>query len=632
MSGETGRVLVVDDHPDNVELIRAQLQRAGHAVSVASSGQAGLDLALADPPDLVLLDVMMPGMDGYEVCHRLKAAEATRAVPVVFLTARHEPADKLRALEAGGDDFLSKPVDRAELLGRVRSLVRLKRTFDDLVGTRQQVVRQAEQLAAERSRAEALRLRSVMASMSDGLLLVDADGVIRYCNDRAAELLGVDAATASGRPLTALADRLADGPGGGSVRAAWQEALADPGQRRRLECAVGAPVRRDLSIESFPTADPSEPRPSCGFLVRDVTAEKEARRLKDELVSVVSHELRTPLASLVGFAELLLNREFDEIERREFHTIILEEGRRLTALINDFLDLQRMEGGRRTVVPVPLDLAALLGRAVAAAGADPERPIRLHAPALPPVAADADALLQVLANLLSNARKFSPDGGPVDLTARVLAGAVEVSVRDRGLGLPVEALPRLFEKFYRVDNSDRREIKGTGLGLAISRQIVEAHGGRISVESAGLGQGTTVRFTLPLAPSEADRGDVLVVEGDPGFARLLEEELAALDLTSVRVPSAATAIERVRRQPPRAVLLALPLPGPDGAAILPALDGLAGAAVPVVVVTVRDLEADEMRALTAHGVAAILRQGPGAAAMAARAVRAAIGRPMEVAV
>src|SRR5207237_3274027 len=137
-----------------------------------------------------------------------------------------------------------------------------------------------------------------------------------------------------------------------------------------------------------------------------------------------------------------------------------------------------------------------------------------------PVSADADQVLQVLANLLSNARKFSPRGGEVTLTARARPGMVEVSVRDRGLGLPPEAVPRLFEKFYRVDNSDRREIKGTGLGLAICQQIVAAHGGRIWAESDGLGHGSRFILTLPLADAEPVEGDVLIVEDDRGFARL----------------------------------------------------------------------------------------------------------------
>jgi len=226
-------------------------------------------------------------------------------------------------------------------------------------------------------------------------------------------------------------------------------------------------------------------------------------------------------------------RELPEAQRQQFLTVILEEGRRLTALVNDFPDLQRMESGRQEVVPRTVELGALLEQMVTAAGPDTMRPIELDIPQqLPPVRADADRVQQVLANLLSNARKYSPAGGVIQLNARPADAQVIVGVQDHGLGLPPDALPRLFEKFFRVDNSDRRSISGTGLGLSISRKIVEAHGGRIWAESDGLGRGSRFSFTLPLATVRTSPGDVLIVEDDAGFAQLLEAELANRDIST----------------------------------------------------------------------------------------------------
>ncbi|HLG51374.1 MAG TPA: response regulator, partial [Chloroflexota bacterium] len=160
-------VLIIDDNAQNVALITAQLRRAGYTVSAAATGRLGLEAA-RQGPDVILLDVLMPGLDGYEVCRHLKADEATRPIPVIMLTSLRDRSDKIRALEAGADDFLSKPVDRAELLARVRSLVRSKRLFDELARSRDEIARQAEQLGAEKSRAEA-----ILYSISDGVFTTD---------------------------------------------------------------------------------------------------------------------------------------------------------------------------------------------------------------------------------------------------------------------------------------------------------------------------------------------------------------------------------------------------------------------------------------------------------------------------
>ncbi len=352
---------------------------------------------------------------------------------------------------------------------------------------------------------------------------------------------------------------------------------------------------------------------------------EEAARAKDEAVSVVSHELRTPLAALVGFAELLLTRDYPEAERRQFLTVMVQEGRRLTALINDFLDLQRMESGRQALTLGPLDPRVVVERAVASVGDDADRPIVLEFPLLlPPVLADADRIQQVLGNLLSNARKYSPHGGPIHLSARRVEGTLEFEIRDRGLGIPADALPRLFEKFYRVDNSDRRAIKGTGLGRAICRKIVEGHGGRVWAESDGLGQGTTVRFTLTIAEQRASGGTVLVVEDNAGFAKLLEAELLARGHSSVWVSSAEAALKHLETARVDAMLLDLVLPGLPGEHVLRHLRESCGPDVQVVVVTVRGPNAALEQALAALRVTTVLHKGPGVAAAAARAIADAL--------
>lgn len=356
-----------------------------------------------------------------------------------------------------------------------------------------------------------------------------------------------------------------------------------------------------------------------------VDATAELSRTKDELVSMVSHELRTPLASIVGFAELLATRAVTDEQRKEYIGVMVQEGRRLTSLINDFLDIQRIEAGRERLSMAPADLPALIERAVSKSGADEPRPIEIRvAKDLPLVMVDAVAIDRVLGNLLSNARKYSPDGGAIVVGAGVVDGMVEVYVQDHGLGVPREAIPRLSQKFYRVDASDRRQIKGAGLGLSIARRIVEAHGGSIGVRSEGLGKGSLFHFTLPVARERATSGDVLVVEDDAGFAHLLEAELSAKGLSVVWAADAETAEEISNQRVARAVVLDLMLPGLQGETFLARFRAAHGTQVPVVVVSVKALDPNESMFLQRVGVTAVLQKGAGSAAAAAALIAQSI--------
>ncbi len=360
-------------------------------------------------------------------------------------------------------------------------------------------------------------------------------------------------------------------------------------------------------------------------MLHDITAANELDRAKDELIAMVSHELRTPLASLVGFSELLLSREVSDAQRKKYLETMLKEGQRLTELINDFLDLQRMEGGYKRLDLGPADLRTLITRAVTTAGDNPQTPIEVVLPEdLPLVIADANAVHQVLINLLSNARKYSPGGGPIRVDAAAIDDVVEVSIHDHGLGIPGEAVPKLFNKFYRVGNVDRRGISGTGLGLAICRGIIEAHGGRVAAESAGPGRGSRFYFTLRVADRTVTAGDVLLVEDDTGFARLLEAELSLRGLSSVWAADAETADQLIDQTGARAVVLDLMLPGGNGEDFLARLRTWHNSSVPVVVVTIKELEATETLALRTAGVVAVLKKHSGAAKEAAEYVAAAL--------
>lgn len=520
-------VLLVDDSPTLLLQMRKMLEQAGFIVAEATSGAETLALFSQLKPDFVLLDVMMPGMDGFETCARLRQLPHGSRTPVVMVTSLDDIHSINRAYEVGATDFVTKPINAVILKHRVRYMMRAGRTLQerdrneevlqqtqaelerhvaDRTAELEQSTKQLQQEVRERQRAEE-ELRDAHAHLSfliENLPLAviewDAQMRVRRWSPQAEQMFGWSAQEVLGKhfhewrfipqeEVNAVDHSVASLQAGDTPR----HVSHNRNYRKDgviIECEWYNSVLRDTSgiVESVLS------------LIQDVTKRQEAERLKDELISTVSHELRTPLTSLRGFAELMLKRQFPPDKQRKFLTVIHGEALRLTNLINDFLDLQRIESGRQTYDFAVLDLGALLQQSITVfSGSQSPHTFRLHIPTgFPPVRGDRDRLQQVFANLVSNAIKFSPEGGVITLGAEEQEGAALLWVSDQGIGIPAEAVPNLFSKFFRVDNQETRRIGGTGLGLALVKKIIEAHQGRIWVESTQ-GQGSTFFFTLPLA-------------------------------------------------------------------------------------------------------------------------------------
>jgi signal transduction histidine kinase len=238
-------------------------------------------------------------------------------------------------------------------------------------------------------------------------------------------------------------------------------------------------------------------------LAAQTAANAQLERLnkaKSEFVSIVSHEFRTALTGIQGFSEMMRDEDFTLEEMKEYADDINKDALRLNRMITEMLDLDRMESGRMTLNVEPVDLNAIVADVAARSRVNaPNHPVRLELDeALPEVAGDRDKLTQVLTNLVSNAIKYSPDGGEIALSSAREGDVAHVRVRDHGVGIPPDALENVFERFSRVESGASRYIQGTGLGLPIVRQIVQMHGGRAWAESA-MGEGSTFQFTLPLA-------------------------------------------------------------------------------------------------------------------------------------
>lgn len=420
--------------------------------------------------------------------------------------------DAARALERGQTTALLLPdADGAED-GEDDELSDLKRAFAHMaraIGQREAVLRaQNEALGALNRRIEA-----VLNATNDGILLLDRAGGFSVVNQRLAGLFGLDRDDLIDHPFEQagplLFGRFADGEGvGGRLRAL----IADPRVFADETHELAAPEHRVLRVYSAPVRGEDGAHNVGGgellgriFVFRDVTREFAVDRMKTEFISVVSHELRTPLTAIKGYVELILGDETGPINalQREFLGIVLQSADRLTALIADMLDIARIESGRMEMRCDAVDYGRVLRDSVTALAHVAEAKgiaLSLEAPPdLPLVRGDADRIAQVLLNLIGNGIKYTPPGGRVIVRVAAKArGFLITEVTDTGIGIAPEDQERLFEKFFRADNSLTREAGGTGLGLAITRAIVEKLHGGIWVKSEP-GRGSSFLFTLPAA-------------------------------------------------------------------------------------------------------------------------------------
>ncbi|MGH7613354.1 MAG: PAS domain-containing hybrid sensor histidine kinase/response regulator, partial [Gemmatimonadales bacterium] len=379
-------------------------------------------------------------------------------------------------------------------------------------------------------------------------------------------------------------------------------------EQQVLRDALGAPVQVVGAL--FDITD--DVRSQAELRQAQATAEA-ASEAKSEFLAKMSHELRTPLNSIIGFSEMLGDQSFGPLneKQRRYVTNVLTSGRQLLQLINDILDLSKVEAGRMDLTPTEFDVADVLAEARTLMGAlaDQKRlRVEIHVePGLPPVLLDQAKLKQIMYNLLSNAIKFTPEGGRIRITAgpaHDTTAGIEIAVADTGIGIKPEDQRRIFQEFEQLESAYVREQQGTGLGLALTKKLVELHGGRIWVESE-FGQGTTFRFVLPLrvrtrvtpqsiaALQEAGQRKagplVLVVEDDQHAGDLLAHYLSQAGYRVAHASTGAQALTLARSLKPEAITLDILLPGEDGLAILAQLKTSAETKdIPVVVVSITE--------------------------------------------
>jgi PAS domain S-box-containing protein len=352
------------------------------------------------------------------------------------------------------------------------------------------------------------RLEALVQSLLNGLILEDLEGNVLYANRSLSELTGLPVEQIHGSPVDRLHDRLLDSAKDRRITKQALEAVLGGKGQRSVEIALRRPEGlRHLRLQIFDVTDSDGTPIGRGQIFQDITQLREIDRMKSSLVSTVSHELRTPLAAIKGYATTLLAEdvEWDSVTQREFLNIISDEADRLSEMVNNLLDMSRIEAGNLTVSRIPCDLEELIRNA--AQRADPHLDTRLTVSiptGIPTLMADPQRIEVVLRNLIENAKKYAGEQSIIRVSAAVENNKVVVRVDDQGPGIPAEHAERVFDSFYRVESGLRRQIAGAGLGLAISQGFVRAHGGQIWLEPRS--RGTCVAFSLPLAQAEADAG------------------------------------------------------------------------------------------------------------------------------
>jgi len=435
------------------------------------------------------------------------------------------------------------------------------------------------------------RARAVTDGVDEALVVVSPGQRVLGVNRRFSELFGVPAERVTELRLADsrnLFDQLfEDGD------ALYQRILnTSPDSEREFRQLVVQrwPQARELQLFSTPIQDQAGHLGRL-FVFRDVTHEREVDRMKTEFVSLVSHELRTPLTSIKGFTEMVLDGDAGDInnEVQEFLGIVHSNAERLVALVNDLLDISRIESGRVQLKLEAVDLNAVVKTVSATMQqklAEKQQTLSLLIdPAATLVSGDQDKLVQVLTNYLSNAHKYTQQGGEISIEIDSHDGLTRAAVNDNGYGIATDDQQQLFSKFYRVDNSMTREIGGTGLGLSIVKQVIELQGGEVGVDSR-LGEGSSFWFTIPQSDTTASSapapappasvtapvtaatvaagGTILVVEDDADIARLISHHLQQAGY-QVRIASTAEqALASLHDQQPDLITLDIDLPGMHG--------------------------------------------------------------------
>ncbi|AFY47833.1 PAS domain S-box [Nostoc sp. PCC 7524] len=546
---DKGVILIVDDTPTNLEMLFDFLANAGYTVLVAEDGESAIARAEYAPPDLILLDILMPGIDGFETCRRLKSQELTKEIPVIFMTALSETVDKVKGLNIGAVDYITKPLQHEEVLARIELHLQLRHLTQKLQSQNQRLA--AEIL--ERTRVEEkLREQAALLDITtDAVLVKDLNDRICFWNKGAENLYGWAAAEAIGQSVRQLlyqpenASQLQNVINSLADCDSWQGELSQvTKQGKKIIVASRWTLMRDRNgqLQSILTVN------------TDITEKKQlesqflrAQRLESvgTLAGGIAHDLNNILTPILTASQLLQLKlpNLDERSQQMLKTIE-SNSKRGAALVKQVLHFTRGVEGKRTIVQVNYLCSEIRQIVQETFPKSIELSVNIQ-PNLWTVIGDATNLHQVLMNLVVNARDAMPEGGKLSLSVENLridqhyaqmnldahvGPYIVISLADTGMGMEAETLDRIFEPFFTTKDVG----KGTGLGLSTVQGIIKSHNGFVKVYSE-VGRGTEFKVFLPAVETSAPSlvEDLELLKGNGELVLVVDDEAPILETTRI---------------------------------------------------------------------------------------------------
>jgi PAS domain S-box-containing protein len=502
------RILYIDDQPANLLSLESLLETGGYEIVTAQSGAEGLRRLLEQDFALVLLDVLMPGMDGFETASMIRERRQTKDTPIIFITASNsDDTHVTRGYSLGAVDYIYKPIVPEILKTKVQVFADLHRKTLRLQNSeralRIELEEHARTLVARRESEE--KYRELFERVADAILVYDPDtGAIIDVNHAAVELYGYSREEfLELKKPDVVADPDGLPPARGSGRTIGREVAKTKHKTKDGRVFPAEISRVVLSLGG---------RAAIMTVTRDLTEHEKAAEterlhqreaMQRQMIATVSHELRTPIAAIKASAETLhAGNAGNARERSRFLNIIESHADRLSAIVENLLIDAEIESGKIQPKPAHVPFKQFAQQLLQAMSPITERrlvTIRFHAESDVSVWIDPEHLSRILHNLVDNAIKYSRKNGRVEVRAsRISPEEARISISDSGIGIDPEDLPFIFQQFYRSEKARALSIKGTGLGLSILKTLVEANGGRIWAESRK-GEGSAFHFTVPLA-------------------------------------------------------------------------------------------------------------------------------------